>query len=363
MSINVARGEDTYLIDAEASDSIENIKTYIFNAINVPVAKQRLEFNGDVLENGLTLSDYGITAGDTLDLFVCTYDQSNCYPGTCNNNAVKTYSLTSENGYIPPFSLKDMIGTSSAAYAAVIYSSLSMFSPSYKIWNASSSSELIPDSGKVLVSDGAFADNTAVVSLLARGVKRIVSFLHNGEIQPFPDQNPLGWLDIASLFGTVTSDMTTLYPYYSGNTLQVFESDKYDEFKQQLIDRNTNGGPSFSRMRLKVLPNYNYGVAGGYDVEILMFYLLPSTEFNQLLPQEIQDEIALGASGRLSGFPLFATLLQDGLNVCEYTMAQINLLSTYTEWCIRHPSAWPHVLDMYGLDPNTPSGYDELVHG
>jgi ubiquitin-large subunit ribosomal protein L40e len=51
-----------------SSDSVDAIKTRIRESAGTPEHQQRLIFAGKQLEDGRTLSDYHIQAGDTLDL-------------------------------------------------------------------------------------------------------------------------------------------------------------------------------------------------------------------------------------------------------------------------------------------------------
>ena len=56
------------VINVSPTDSIEYLKTLIYNANNTPVDQQRLIFNGTQLEDYRTLADYNIQQKATISM-------------------------------------------------------------------------------------------------------------------------------------------------------------------------------------------------------------------------------------------------------------------------------------------------------
>ena len=59
----------TVVVQTDAEDTIEDVKTFVFNVTNQHVANQIMKKDGKVLENSRTLASCGISEGDTLYVY------------------------------------------------------------------------------------------------------------------------------------------------------------------------------------------------------------------------------------------------------------------------------------------------------
>jgi hypothetical protein len=265
---------------------------------------------------------------------------------SASNNAT-SISVPSVRNTVP--CLRTMIGTSSGALASAVYENnkstiLEKLIPTFRLWSPQFPGQTVTSN----VADGSFSDNTGIVALLARGIRKVVSFVNPEEV--LADKNTcIG--QIAALFGQLPAgcDLTGVF---DRNGQQVFKNSEYSGFLQKLLDSKNKGGPTFARASLDVIQNYAYGVEGGYRAEVLMIVLQPSLEFNALLPQEVRNEIAPGKL--LANFPNYLTLFQNKLplkdaGIAQLTKRQVNLLASYTEWCLGHPTVQSQMADMYGV--------------
>jgi hypothetical protein len=244
--------------------------------------------------------------------------------------------------------LRDYMGTSSAAQAYVFnpmfqelatqvlkdlglgssasgFEGVSIF-PSYKAWSPALPGTPAVD---VTLGDSGFVDNLNVTSLLARGVRKIISFI--AEDPPYAASACLSALK--PLFGTYDGALCRVKVV--GNATAVFPAAVLDGLLAQAARTNAAGGPTFAVARgVPVLRNDFLGVAGGYNVDLMFVFYTTSAKFNAQLPASIRSE--LGKGGKFPGFPWYHFVFANGAagGIEGLTLPQVNLLSTYTDWML-----------------------------
>ena len=201
-------------------------------------------------------------------------------------------------------------------------------------------------------ADGGGVDNTAIIPLLRRGVRRIVAGTASSVAADNAKTNATAWAasqwDVAGLFGAVPREAPGIKRGRVNGMrvddfnafMQVFETGGYERLYGAISAAVAEGRPATYRLKAKVLPNAWQGVEGGYDVDLLWLFNQPCAEFERALPAETRD--ALGGARRddktdkqqkraggapdLKTFPMISTFNAD------YSAALTTLLSGQSEW-------------------------------
>lgn len=204
--------------------------------------------------------------------------------------------------------------------------------------------------------DGGFSDNSGVLSLVARGVKRVISFTSANEMNNL-------FSSVARLFGTASSQVcVTAKEALAGTSLQIFNTSDYTGdtttlgyigIAKQFANTYASGGPTFARASLRVLPNKLYGVAGNYTVDILFVLDVSSSTFNTQIASSISSQFTTSNSVinpvKYNNFPNFGVFFQNpSRGIIGFTPDQVNLLSTYTDWSLNQPSLQSNVFSIFG---------------
>ena len=198
---------------------------------------------------------------------------------------------------------------------------------------------------KSFLSDGAIGENTGVLSLLSRGVKSIICFCNAGVLR----RDSPGYCEsnISPLFGAEDCKV------YHDN-VKVFNKDDYNNnIKVQFNKTLDSGGPIFARASLNVLNNEDYNISSidsngnPYVVDILFVCLELSLRFLHELPEEVRSQIGPDENLLFANFPIFSYIMQTSPYLLYYTLEQVNLLSSYTDWCLNQPELKVHVDEMF----------------
>lgn len=257
------------------------------------------------------------------------------------NPRIKLKKPKSLINFVPKrlFTINDMIGCSSAAFTFPIeelqekvYKNLGI--NLNKLENLNPLINYYDVDGKkdvdIVTTDGYRVDNLGIISLLARGSKKILCMSANLDIS-----SSLHNSNLLPLFGLWSSHLDSLNSNTSelNDLSQVFHKSDWESVKEQIERRISEGGPVYLHKKLKVLKNKRLSVSGGYEVELLIYFLYPSVEYISQLPLDVQEEI-VKHNGKLNNFPNYKTLFQNEDHICSYTREQINLLSYYVQWCL-----------------------------
>jgi hypothetical protein len=225
------------------------------------------------------------------------------------------------------------------------------------------------------MGDGGSLDNTGVLGMLQRGVKRLVVFLNSNNPLPIPEgpDTPLAlrvqsrlstrressvephtpstprdpeapptwdeWADddILPLFGqNVDENALNYLGTHHGNN-HVFPLNRLRGLCKKFQEKILAGDPLVVEETYPVLENAYWGIEGDWECEVLWVLLHDSANFRNLLPADTKAELDRGDKGEFYRFPNFLTFGQQrGKARIEISLTprQVNLLSTFTEWTL-----------------------------
>ena len=250
----------------------------------------------------------------------------------------------------PRMHLRDYLATTSAAHAYVFnpmfqelatnmlkdlgmgpgaagFEGVNIF-PTYTAWSPAQ----LPTAPSVQVTlgDSGLVDNLNVTSLLARGVRKIISFVH--EDPPYTRASTC-MSTLKPLFGVY--DKALCSTKVVGNATHVFPENRLDKLLAHAAETNATGGATYAvALGVPVLPNEFLGVQGGYNVDLMFVFFTSSSTFNSQLPAIIRSQF--GKGGNFPNFPSYNFVFPNGLagGIEGLTLPQVNLLSSYTDWML-----------------------------
>lgn len=188
--------------------------------------------------------------------------------------------------------------------------------PKTRMWGIESTSD-----HEVHLTDGGFFDYTGVISLAARGCKKILAFLNCGKFTGNYCE-----FGITQLFGV--DDEFKCYGCELRDKLAIFTLEDWIKMRLDFEARLEAGGLAYFHAKLPVQHNWKAGVNGGYETELLLIPLFEDKRFMDNLPIDLKSE----KFPEFANFPNFGYLFGYDGRILELTNSQMNLLSTYSDW-------------------------------
>lgn len=243
------------------------------------------------------------------------------------------------------FEAVDATGTSSAAYGAIFSSSLIAQLASYLLTPFSadqmipeeaywpiSSNGVVEDAARYRFTDGGNLENYGLISLLQRGVEKVVVFINTDtpldvSITPSAECPPLA--------SQVSSDLFPLFGYKIGNQTknQVFKKSDFTEVYDSLRDAKLNKQSVIAKTTLQTVENKWWGIQPNQEVTVLWVYNESVPEWEDQLPKEVKEQICAGPDGAFPEFPLYKLIGENGLlKWISLTKEQVNLLYQFSAW-------------------------------
>lgn len=238
-----------------------------------------------------------------------------------------------------PFSLADMVGISSAAFAETVQSNFPILDgliPQYRYWPVKGQPSAKNSGYTYEFADGGSLEDTGITSLLARNVPNIIAFV-NGQTPLTKDNNGNVVVDsqIQLLFGIAPSEASLEYkeakrrdvPNDDVTFTKVFSSSDYNALAQGLWKANSSpyNGTAMYMQTLNVLPNTNFGIQGNYSVRVLWVYNTWVPNWYNLLTDDLV--VSYADEQYEDNFPNYNTVSQLNLSA-----RQVNLLANLSCW-------------------------------
>mmetsp|Transcript_24407 Transcript_24407/g.44221 ORF Transcript_24407/g.44221 Transcript_24407/m.44221 type:complete len:704 (+) Transcript_24407:58-2169(+) len=259
----------------------------------------------------------------------------------------KTAGTVKVQAPLKHMSLARAIGISSAAFAGGV-SKLAAgldVSPKNEVWPVLSPVEGFPQqASRHQFGDGYILDNLGVLAMLQRRASRIATFV--GTDRPLSKSIDFCTAPLPpSLEGQVSSDLASLFGFgkdsvgsFTRNN-QVFKAEDFKAILCELQGLVKAGKPAVALKSLTLQSNRWWGIEGGAQVDILIYYNEVCADFEASLPEATQAEIAKGRNGGQTGefvrYPFVKTTFQHFGKFTYLSEFEVNLLSAQVEYAIR----------------------------
>lgn len=206
------------------------------------------------------------------------------------------------------------------------------------------------------LGDGGNFENTGLLPLLQRGLKKCICFINSyspldlnfkpdhfieelspssGEsskrvnVDDHDDQYQCAAAELLSLFGAV--EEIKLEYNYTNN--QVFAKDDLNKLMLDFLDNVKKGKGAVSKQTFRVLENKVWNIQGGYDVEILFVYNERVHNFEKRLPLDTRTEIK-DPEGHFEHYPFYSTTYQNS-EAFSLEEDEVTLLVAQAEFIVK----------------------------
>ena len=220
------------------------------------------------------------------------------------------------------FSLSDVIGTSGAAPAEYLDRiKIDIGFPEFKYWSPQE-----PDKAKEYdFADGGILDNTGIMPLLRRKVKKIIVFV-----------NGLGTLDNEGDVSKMIQPLFMVSPNQFGLrnfALNIVLSEEgidplesYHELIQEFIQLNGQGQPVVVRKNYVTVNNHHHSIPAGQKVEILWIYNAFAREWVDRI-NDIELRSFVLSEKEEKNFPNYDTFFTNFPKIIDIRPEQANIMA------------------------------------
>lgn len=214
------------------------------------------------------------------------------------------------------YTLSDVMGAAGAAPAEI----LAKFGldwvglPEFKYWPPSAPTTRAKE---YTFGDGGILENLGVMPLLLRKVEKIIVFVNTQHCLSTGKIND----SIPALFGKT--------PDFNAN--HVFPKNQYKDLVNGLMAAKNSDKTVMHQDKYTVVSNPLFGIAGGWDVEVLWVYNEMVPDWGNQLPSNIKNLIG---SGSLGNFPHYRTFFQNPPAIIDLSAKQTAMLAHLSCWNI-----------------------------
>jgi hypothetical protein len=231
-----------------------------------------------------------------------------------------------------PFSLCDIVGISSAAFAEAFQAKfpfLDSLIPAYPYWPVANHEAARNAAYTYEFADGGSLEDTGVAALLARRLPNIIAFVNSSTPLHEVDGEIVLDSQIPLLFGVQPTRESLRrkevnrkdVPNDDAAYTQVFDSADYGALTAGLWAANNAGGPAMFTQTLTTKANSNFSVES-YTVRVLWVYNTAVKNWHNLLHDSVKAVVDVTIN-----FPNYDTVLQ-----LDLTATEVNLLADLSCW-------------------------------